>query len=94
MGRGVEPLRRAHWAELVLLFISVPSGSDSKAKCAAAGIDDGLESEEALCRLMNSALGGSAAAHAWVARLSVRSPGRKLHRACLHKHAVQEADSQ
>ena len=44
-----EPLSRAHWAELVLLFNSF----EGAGKLAALGIDDGLESEEKLCTLMN-----------------------------------------
>ena len=60
---AVEPLRRGHWAELCLLFTSFEGGG----KCAAAGIDDGLEAEEQLCELMNRAV-DAAVPCAWVAR--------------------------
>jgi hypothetical protein len=52
---SVEQLRRAHWAELVLLMVSF----EGSAKLPVAGIDSGLESEERLCALMNGKLRGS-----------------------------------
>ena len=61
----LEPLRRGHWAELCLLFTSF----EADGKCAAAGIDDGLEAEEKLCQLMNRSAASTASRPvAWVAR--------------------------
>ena len=62
----LEPLRRGHWAELCLLFTSF----EASGKCAAAGIDDGLEAEEKLCQLMNRSAAAAPTARpvAWVAR--------------------------
>ena len=81
----VEPLSRAHWAGVVLLFTAFgPAAAEEGegGKLALMGVDDGLESEERCCELMNSVCGEEAAgasAHYQRACVAIHGATGRVH---------------